>query len=133
MPGAELRFLYRLHWGDEVPARWHGPAEVIATRIGVGGIPGQAEGRDARKFVVDFRGGDLDLLAGGAPVEPVITASRGTIEAPVALPIADLGGWRAHFDLRAEGPELVDLRCHLRLGAMALTETWIYQWTPVRA
>ena len=130
MPGAELRFLYRLHWGDEVPARWHSPAEVIATRIGVGGIPGHAEGRDARKFVVDFKGGDLDLLPGGAPVEPVITASRGEILAPAARPIEELGGWRANFDLRVDGAEPVILRLFLRLGTQALTETWVYQWTP---
>ena len=103
---------------------------MIATRIGVGGIPGQQEGRDARKFVVDFRGGDLDLLGEDAAVEPVITASRGEILAPAARPIEELGGWRANFDLRADGPEPVDLRMVLRLGPRTLTETWVYQWTP---
>lgn len=129
-PGDELRLSYRLHWGDEVPACWHEPAAVIATRIGIGGIPGQEEGREARKFVIDFRGGDLDLLAEDAEVEPVISASRGEIAAPAARPIRELGGWRANFDLRVDGTDPVDLRCFLRLGPMALTETWVYQWTP---
>ncbi len=129
-PGAELRFVYRLHWGDEVPACWHGPAEAVATRTGIGGIPGQEHGRDTRKFVVDFRGGELDLLSPEAEVEAVITASRGEVLDPVAWPVAELGAWRAKFDLRAAGTEPVDLRMFLRLGSQALTETWVYQWTP---
>jgi len=130
MPGDELRLAYRLHWGSEVPARLHQTARVIATRSGIGGIPGQEEGRDARKFVVDFKGGNLDLLPEDAEVEPVITTSRGEILKPAARPIEELGGWRANFDLRADGDEPVDLRLFLRLGPMALTETWVYQWTP---
>jgi glucans biosynthesis protein len=28
--------------------------------------------------------------------------------------------------------EPIDIRLFLRLGEKALTETWLYQWTPVR-
>jgi glucans biosynthesis protein len=36
------------------------------------------------------------------------------------------------FDLRPtdESVEPIDLRAYLRLGGQALTETWLYQWTP---
>ncbi|HET6519110.1 MAG TPA: glucan biosynthesis protein [Geminicoccaceae bacterium] len=129
-PGTEMRFAYRLHWGDEVPDCWHAAAAVIATRTGIGGTIGQTEGRDTRKFVIDFRGGDLDLLAEDAEVEPVVTVSRGEVLDPVAWRVGEVGGWRAKFDLRAEGAEPVNLRCFLRLGPAALSETWVYQWTP---
>lgn len=129
-PGGELRFAYRLHWGSEIPGLWHRSASVIATRIGIGGIPGQEEGRDTTKFVVDFKGGALDLLPEDAEVEPVVTTSRGEVLKPAARPIEELGGWRANFDLRAGGSDPVNLRLFLRIGEMALTETWVYQWTP---
>lgn len=38
--------------------------------------------------------------------------------------------WRCNFDLISEGDEPIDLRCYLRDDQGALTETWLYQWTP---
>lgn len=129
-PGTALRFAYRLHWGDEMPGRLPGPARVVATRIGRGGIPGQPVTRPSRKFVIDFVGGDLKLLPATAPVKPVITASAGEIVAPAARAIHELGGWRANFDLAGWGGEPVDLRCYLEHDGAALSETWLYQWLP---
>lgn len=128
-PGEALDLSYRLHWCVQAPVQ---PplAEVVATRIGIGGVVGRPRDHYSRKFVIDFVGGDLEMLANNAPVEPVITVSRGTIEIPSARPIHELGGWRAIFDLRPEGTEPIDLRCFLRLGGATLTETWLYQWTP---
>lgn len=127
-PGREMTFRYRMYWGSNPPIHTSA-AEVIATRIGVGGIPGQKKTVASRKFVIDFRGGRLGQLSRDAKVEPVITASRGTITAPAARPIKELNGWRCNFDLIADGPESVDLRCFLRDEQGALTETWLYQWT----
>ncbi len=72
----------------------------------------------------------LDMLAKDAKVEPVVTASNGVIEFTAARPIEELGGWRANFDLRPVGTDPINLRCFLRLGSTALSETWLYQWTP---
>lgn len=130
--GKEIRLVYNLTWGSGVPDIYSPVARVIATRTGIGGIPGQAKGRDAQKFVIDFKGGPLELLARDAPVEPVITTSRGTIVEPAVRPIRELEAWRTNFDLKWEGGAPVDLRCFLRLGTSALTETWSYQWTPPR-
>lgn len=129
--GQELRYAYRLFWGSDMPASMMTTATVTATRIGSGGIPGQANGRDARKFVIDFTGGALSLLDPMAPVEPVITASLGEVREPAARPIIGRPGWRVNFDLAADGPDVIDLRCFLRLNGAALSETWIYQWSPV--
>jgi glucans biosynthesis protein len=130
-PGNEIRFHYRLYWGSQPPVR-PPSAEVIATRTGAGGIPGQKNRLPSRKFVIDFFGGRLTGLPYSAKVEPVITVSRGKLLMPAAQPIkaGKLGGWRGIFDLLAEGTEPVDLRCYLRDAEGALTETWLYQWLP---
>jgi glucans biosynthesis protein len=128
-PGKELSFKYRLYWGEKPPFQ-SAAAQVIATRIGAGGIPGQKQTVPSRKFVIDFRGGRLDQLGKEAKVNAVITASHGTVTAAAARPIKELAGWRCNFDLIVDGKEPVDLRCYLADDQGALTETWLYQWTP---
>ncbi|CAL1240281.1 glucan biosynthesis protein [Candidatus Methylocalor cossyra] len=128
-PGQERVFRYRLFWGAEPPVR-PGAAEVVATRLGAGGIPGQKNRVPSRKFVIDFEGGRLAKLTERAKVEPVISASRGQIKDPAARPVRGTPVWRCNFDLISEGDEPIDLRCYLRDDQGALTETWLYQWTP---
>lgn len=128
-PGQERRFRYRLFWDSEPPAR--SPlAEVIATRIGAGGIIGQKDRPPSRKFVVDFEGGRLSGLPADTKVSPVISVSRGDIKQPAARPLRGTKAWRCSFDLYSDGKEPVDLRCYLADQQGALTETWMYQWTP---
>lgn len=130
VPGHEYRFRYRLYWGSESPARTEA-AEVVATRIGAGGIPGQKHRVASRKFVVDFAGGPLSRLTGFARVEPVIGVSRGEVRDAGARPLLGTDRWRCSFDLVSSGVEPIDLRCFLRdRQGVALTETWLYQWTP---
>jgi glucans biosynthesis protein len=129
-PGKELNFKYKLYWGA-TPPRQSGAAQVIGTRTGVGGIPGQKKTVESRKFVIDFRGGRLNELAKDAVVRAVVTTSRGSIVDTAARPIKELEGWRCNFDLIVDGREPVDLRCYLSDAYGALTETWLYQWTPL--
>jgi glucans biosynthesis protein len=129
LPGQERSFSYRLSWGSAPPARPK-TAEVVGTRIGAGGIPGQKNRVPSRKFVIDFEGGRLGELPEKAKIEPVITASRGQIKEPAARPLKGTKAWRCNFDLISDGSEPVDLRCYLRDDKGALTETWLYQWTP---
>jgi glucans biosynthesis protein len=65
-------------------------------------------------------------------VAAAISASRGAIEIVSAQPQEEIKGWRAKFDIRPadDSAEPIDLRLYLRLGSRALTETWLYQWTP---
>lgn len=130
-PGQELQFSYRLYWGAQPPFR-PTVAEVIATRTGIGGVPGQRPATPLRKFVLDFQGGALARLPETAIVEPIVTASRGAIQDVVVrrLPDQALDVWRCHFDLAVSGDQPVDLRCFLRDATGALSETWLYQWSP---
>jgi periplasmic glucans biosynthesis protein len=128
--GAEHRFGYRLHWLAEEP---YPPVvgHVIATRTGVGGVPGQKRPPGRRKFVIDFAGGTLAQFVRESGVEPVVTASAGRIVEPYALPIVGTGHWRCVFDLDSEATDPIELRCYLRRAGNALTETWLYQYLPV--
>ena len=128
--GSQWSFAYRLHWLADEPYPPTAAARVRHTRLGRGGIPGQPRPAGARKFVIDFEGGPLDALKKLDPVKPVVNASRGRIDNAYALQIVGTRTWRAFFDLYAEGPEPVDLRCFLRLGERTLTETWLYQYIP---
>lgn len=143
VPGQEIELRYRLHWCQSPPVQ-PTVAYCMATRIGQGGIIGHQHPTNIRKFVVDFRGGDLPLIPKEAPVEPVITVSRGRVEdltvldgqiriSPLARPVPAIDGWRVTFDLSWEGVEPIDMRMFLRLGPTTLTETWLYLWTPPHA
>jgi glucans biosynthesis protein len=44
--------------------------------------------------------------------------------------VVDGDTWRCNFDLRVEGSDPVDLRLFLKDSKGALTETWIYQYSP---
>jgi periplasmic glucans biosynthesis protein len=129
--GQELVFGYRLYWCRYNPAL--SPlAQVEATRDGIGGIVGQKHSYFSRRFAVDFAGGDLSLLGEEARIEPVISASRGSIEISSARPLHAISGWRAMFDLKLTDDSLepINLRLFLALDRQLLTETWIYQYTP---
>jgi len=104
---------------------------VVATRLGVGGVPGQVPApRGKRKFVVDFTGGPLLQLAQRFDIKPVVSASRGKIDNAYVIKVVGTDRWRALFDLQAEGNGPVDLRMFLKLGDKTLSETWIYQYFP---
>ncbi len=129
-PGDELLYGYRLYWGEHMP--YSSPlGTTVATRTGLGGVIGHQRAYYSWHFAVDFAGGELNSLAGDAPVEAVVTTSRGTIENVTAHHVAEFKGYRALFDVRPdERTDPIDLRLFLRIRGMPLTETWVYQWTP---
>jgi glucans biosynthesis protein len=131
-PGVEYLYGYRLYWCRENP---HGPklAVVVATRTGIGGVVGAKRTHFAWRFVVDFAGGELASLGERAHVVPVISASRGRIELSSARRIVPRPTeWRVEFDLALTSDivEPVNLRLFLSLDGQALSETWLYQYTP---
>jgi glucans biosynthesis protein len=130
-PGQELLFSYRMYWGTHMP--YASPlATTLATRTGIGGTVGIKRSYYSWHFAVDFVGGDLGALAKDAPVEAVITTSRGQTEHVTAHFVEEFNGYRALFDVKPtdETVEPIDLRLYLRVDGRPLTETWIYQWIP---
>jgi glucans biosynthesis protein len=130
--GGEYLYSYTLYWCRDNP-RAPKLATVRATRTGIGGIVGQKRSHFAWRFVVDFAGGQLPLLAEHARVLPRVTASRGRIELTSVRPLRPEGDeWRAMFDLALtdDSVEPINLRLFLALEDQALSETWLYQYTP---
>lgn len=123
---------YRLYWRDDEPHPPNDVSRVTATRVGRGGVPGHPspDDKDSWKFVVDFEGGPLSKMAPRFDVTPVVTASRGKIDNPYVIKVVGTDRWRALFDVHAPGKEQINLRCYLRFGGKALTETWLYQYFP---
>lgn len=130
-PGQEALYSYRTYWGQRMPAT-PPVARVVSTRAGLGGIVGHARTAFSWRFVIDFAGGGLATLGRDARVQPVISASRGTIEIPSARPLASIEGYRAIFDIQPPDASIepIDLRLQLKLDDQVLSETWLYQWVP---
>lgn len=122
--GEDMTVRYRLHWSNQEPIP-PGVAQVVATRSGVGGRPGQPPSPGLRKYVVDFEGGRLAALNRGSGVTPMVTASEGRPLDAVAYPVVGTHRWRLMFDVALPEGRETDLRAFLRLGGDALTETWI--------
>jgi glucans biosynthesis protein len=131
--GAKFSYSYKMLWQANEPEAAGRLARVVASRVGEGGQPGKETPSSAHKFVVEFLGGGLVSLAMGVRPEVIVTASRGTIDDfKIVEPVPDdiPGHWRTQFDLTVAGAEPVELRCYLRLGNDALSETWLYQYHP---
>ncbi len=131
MPGQELLYAYRLYWGTVMP---YGPplSQTLATRTGIGGTVGVKREYFSWHFTVDFAGAELGALAKDAPVEAVITTSRGTTEHVTTHYVAEFNGYRVLFDVTPgdEPPAHFLRRLSGRLGGAARTETGVYLWTP---
>jgi glucans biosynthesis protein len=120
---------YKLHWRLEEP--YPPPlAQIIATRLGAGGIPGQPRPKGTVKYVIDFRGGKLGQFSRRGEIDAVVTAASGTIERVFVYPVVDTDKWRAMFDFTAASPNPADIRLYLRHGEQALSETWLFQHLP---
>jgi glucans biosynthesis protein len=129
--GQELLYAYRLNWTRENPVVVD-LARVYATRTGIGGIIGRKRTYFSWRFVIDFAGGELPGLGENAKLVPVISASRGRVEITSVRPLRPINGYRAMFDLALtdDSAEPVNLRLYLSADGQALSETWLYQYTP---
>ena len=137
--GSEHSFSYKLYWSGLPPVQ-SSLSRVHATRTGMGGFPeGWAPGEHypnvwARRFAVDFVGGDLKAFANKG-IEPVIDVSSGTIKQVEILYVEPINGYRIQFDWYPENDSVaaIDMRMFLRSQGETLSETWLYQYFPPAA
>jgi len=124
-PGEALRFDYRLSWVDAVPVP---PtlARVVATRVGMGGNPGQSRPKEQIKVVLDFEGDALaGLSAEDAVMADMVVPKGAQILNLFVHPLRDANRWRLFFDVKtAPGVETVVPRVRLVLDGKVLSETW---------
>jgi len=126
--GERIRVKYRLSaLADE--ARLSSAGRVVATRIATTTAPGVKPGK-ARRMVVDFAGGDLEVLRGEQPVEGDVSLSSGKLIDLRVQPVPASQAWRLVFDIEPDGAKPVEMRAFLRLRGEPLTETWTQRWQP---
>lgn len=130
LAGTSREFAYRMVWGDLDPAPDAELAHVVETRAGVGGVSGVENAPDLRKFVIDFRGGELDTMTASTPIDILATVGGGTIVNSVLSRVEANGVWRLVIDVRADGAYAMELKAYLVGLGRKLTETWLYQWRP---
>ena len=127
--GSEHSFAYRLTWAAEPPNQPN-TGRVIATRIGLGGMPGHPRPANQRKFVVDFAGGPLEGLTRTDSVQPILTVSRGQVFKTTCFQVVGTRWWRIQLDLEVDGDDPIELRLYLARNGNPITETWLYEFLP---
>ena len=117
----EYTYTYRLHWGPDTPKP---TALARFTRTG-----GGAKGDDTRIFVLDVVGEKLQSVDPKA-VRGVVTAEKAGVQNIVTQPNPAIGGWRLSFELGVKEKLPVEIRASLMQNNDALSEVWVYRWTP---
>lgn len=114
-------FTYRIHWGmgkfGSSPL-----AEFTSTRIGGGP-------NNTRRFVLDLAGEALKALD-PVSVRSAVSTDKGEVRNIVAQPNPATGGWRLSFEFDSKKAPLAELRAQLLKGEDAISEVWLYRWTP---
>jgi glucans biosynthesis protein len=117
---AEHTYTYRLHWGSEAPRQ---SALARFSRTGIG-----ARGENAVIFVLDVMGDRLKSVDPKA-LRGLVAAEKGKIQNIVTQPNPATGGWRLSFELVKEKAP-VEIRASLMQQNEAVSEIWVYRWTP---
>jgi glucans biosynthesis protein len=116
----EHTYTYRLNWGADVPK----PTPLARfSRTGTG-----ARGDNATIFVLDVIGERLKSID-GSRLRGVVSAEKAKIQNIVTQPNPATGGWRLSFELLKE-KNPVELRASLMQENEAVSEVWVYRWTP---
>lgn len=118
---SEHIFTYRLHWGPDAPKP---NALARFTRTGVG-----SRGDDSKLFVLELMGERLKNIDAKA-IKGVVTAEKAEISNIVTQPNPETGGWRLSFQCAVKGQSSIELRAFLAQDDTAVSEVWIYRWTP---
>ncbi|TMV94914.1 glucan biosynthesis protein G [Thioclava sp. BHET1] len=128
--GDALEFAYRLEWGDLPPDGGDTRAYVEETRAGTGGVSGVENTKGTRKFVIDFKGGEIANLPAESSdkIEVVTHAGKGKIVTQTLSKVEQDGVWRLVLDVSADGDAPVELSAQLSGFGRKLSETWLYQW-----
>jgi glucans biosynthesis protein len=124
--GEPFDFGYTLAWYGDDPARPPG-GRALATRMDSGNK------EEARRFVIDFGGKNLEAIPGDQVVRGDVTIAPDEDAAELldqhVVKNPATGGWRLTFQVRPKGKP-VELRAFLDKGGDTLTETWTYSLVP---
>lgn len=116
-PGERFNIAYRLFWQGNKP--WHSPRGRVAhTLVGLG-----TDG--ARKYVIDFVGGELAALPADANIRSVAASPDAEVLENRVRYNPHTGGWRVILQVRPNKPDTAPvLRLRLTLDGRDVSETW---------
>lgn len=132
--GDRVDLAYRLSWLEDCPVP-PVAARFIATRIGVGGIPGQPRPEGVVKVVCDLESTGFEGLGREDGITVSVSPSRGSAANEAVFPVVGQDYWRTMFDLNfAELPSdddtPIDIRLYVKREDKAMTETLLLQLFP---
>lgn len=129
-PGREFTFAYKLtamldssdlHPGGRIINTYQAKPKALGS--------GEPVTAGARRFIVDFAGGDLDYhLRQPEKVSIVPSIAYGRIDRAFLVPNPKTTGFRAFIDIVVEPGQIAEMRAFLKSGDKTLTETWSYPW-----
>jgi glucans biosynthesis protein len=126
-PLRPMRYAYTLFWTLENDFKLS-QDKVVATRIGA-----HPRHNTWRQIVIDFAGPRLGAIAETNPPVAIAHASSNGIITENQVFFNPLKrNWRVILAMQPnEGNrDPIDLRCTLKLGEEAVSETWTYHWSP---
>ena len=127
-PLQPYKFGYTLHWEGGDADLKRSENRVVSTRIGP-----DAQFAGARQFVIDFDGPKLDKMSEDKPPVAIASCSGNAaiVDSFVTRNVYQ-GTWRVILKMlpKTGTHEAIDLRCTLQQGTNAVSETWVYQWSP---
>ncbi|MEZ5571289.1 MAG: glucan biosynthesis protein [Halioglobus sp.] len=121
--GSRRSFEYKLSFEDD-PGLDSLSGRAVFTGIG----PGRDREAGQRLFSIDFAGGELPMLPDSTQLTADISTSSGTLGPAVVERNPFVNGYRVFFEFSPGDEEMAELRCNLRAGDAAVSETWTYQW-----
>ncbi len=129
-PGREFTFAYKLtamldssdlHPGGRIINTYQAKPKALGS--------GEPVTAGARRFIVDFAGGDLDYhLRQPERVSIVPSIAYGRIDRAFLVPNPKTQGFRAFIDIVVEPGQIAEMRAFLKSGDKTLTETWSFPW-----
>ena len=88
-----------------------------------------AKGDDTKIFVLDLIGDKLKSID-PKNIRGVVTAEKAKVQNIVTRPNPQTGGWRLSFELSVKEKVPVEIRAALMQDNEAVSEVWVYRWTP---
>ena len=79
--------------------------------------------------MVDFAGENLKAVP-PAEIKANVTSDKGSVRNVVVHANPEVHGTRLSFQLAAGSEKAIELRAQLTRGDDALSEAWLYRWTP---
>lgn len=130
--GQTYTFKYRMNWIATEDESVFPKGKIFATRTGAGGVSG-TDSKELIKFVIDFKGGELNNLK-EVEIAPHVSVNTGIIQNVVLQKNTLIDGYRLFFDYQPSG-KTAELRASVKSIREAdknidLTEVWTYQYLP---